>query len=366
MPGRRPRWSGACLPSRPRTRARPPGRSPAGRQHPDAGDLEALLDEGQRGPHPRAATDLALRRGRGHRMAAGADRATHPSSHRSAAGATSTGCPAPVSTARPRPSSTPFRSSPTRPGNSLPTASAAHGVEPSGQLLMLLLALLELDRLICSGRRSSGVHTYAAFADRVPSPRRLDRDEALAELALRYFTGHGPATERDLAYWATLTLGDVRRGLTQVQDRLASFDHDGRTFWHAPDESPPTKRRDATGASAADPRRDLPRLPGQPDGARQRGHRSQRSRDRDRHGAGRRTDGRRDETHSRPTCRLRDQSVRRAAGTLAPARLWSRPLRGTGHFSASSTNCSCAESASPSEVQSVNWYRESAGGSLWL
>ena len=83
------------------------------------------------------------------------------------------------------------------------------------------------------------------FADRIPSPRRLDRDEALAELALRYFTGHGPATERDLAYWATLTLGDVRAGLAQATDRLDSFEHDGRTFWHAPADPP------ATGGSPA-------------------------------------------------------------------------------------------------------------------
>ncbi len=117
-----------------------------------------------------------------------------------------------------------------------------HGVEPVGQMLMLLLAFLELDRLVCSGRWRAGAHTYAPFADRVPSPRRLDRDEALAELALRYFSGHGPATERDLAYWATLTLSDVRRGLTQVRDRLAFFDHDGRTFWHAPADPPPAKR----------------------------------------------------------------------------------------------------------------------------
>ncbi|HSJ22522.1 MAG TPA: winged helix DNA-binding domain-containing protein [Nocardioidaceae bacterium] len=117
-----------------------------------------------------------------------------------------------------------------------------HGVAPEGQMLMLLLALLEVDRLICSGRWLEGAHTYAAFADRVPAPRWLDRDEALAELALRYFTGHGPATERDLAYWATLTLTDVRRGLAQVRDRLASFDHDGRTFWHAPGD-PPSARR---------------------------------------------------------------------------------------------------------------------------
>jgi hypothetical protein len=113
------------------------------------------------------------------------------------------------------------------------------GMEPTGQMLMLLLALLELDRLICSGRRvAATTHTYACFADRVPSSRSLDREEALAELALRYFTGHGPATERDLAYWATLTLTDVRRGLGHVRDRLASFEHEGRTYWHAPDETP--------------------------------------------------------------------------------------------------------------------------------
>ncbi|HKH08678.1 MAG TPA: crosslink repair DNA glycosylase YcaQ family protein, partial [Agromyces sp.] len=71
-----------------------------------------------------------------------------------------------------------------------------------------------------------------------PAPRRLDRDEALTELALRYFTSHGPATERDLAYWATLTVTDVRRGIASAGDRLASFEHDGRTFWHAPGDPP--------------------------------------------------------------------------------------------------------------------------------
>jgi hypothetical protein len=123
----------------------------------------------------------------------------------------------------------------------------ANGVEPVGQLLMLLLGLLELDRLVCSGRGRQGKHTYALFADRVPSPRRLDRDQALAELAWRYFSGHGPATERDLAYWATLTLGDVRRGLAQVRDRLASFELDGRTFWHAPADPPPKRRQAPAG-----------------------------------------------------------------------------------------------------------------------
>jgi len=108
-----------------------------------------------------------------------------------------------------------------------------------GQFLMLLLAHAELAGLVCSGRLVDGEHTYALLADRAPSARRLDRDEALGELALRYASGHGPATERDLAYWASLTLGDARRGLGMAQDRLERFHHDGRTYWHAPGERPP-------------------------------------------------------------------------------------------------------------------------------
>jgi hypothetical protein len=120
------------------------------------------------------------------------------------------------------------------------------GVAGGGQMMMILLAHAELDGLICSGRVVDGEHTYALMDHRVPAPRRLERNEALAELALRYFTGHGPATERDLAYWATLTLTQVRAGLEQVRDRLDSFQHDGRTFWHAP-AAPPGGRQDPSG-----------------------------------------------------------------------------------------------------------------------
>jgi hypothetical protein len=111
------------------------------------------------------------------------------------------------------------------------------GVPANGQMPTILLAHAELDGLICSGGTIGGEHTYALMSERVPTPRRLDRTEALAELALRYFTGHGPATERDLAYWATLTLTDVRAGLQLARDRLDSFQHDGRTFWHAPGDA---------------------------------------------------------------------------------------------------------------------------------
>lgn len=111
------------------------------------------------------------------------------------------------------------------------------GLPGSGQALGLVLSHAELSALICSGAVVDGRHTHALLDERAPNSRRLERDEALAELALRYFTGHGPATERDLAYWASLTVTDIRKGLAQVSDRLDTFDHDGRTFWFG--EPPP-------------------------------------------------------------------------------------------------------------------------------
>ncbi|MBM7831668.1 hypothetical protein JOE59_002373 [Agromyces cerinus] len=128
--------------------------------------------------------------------------------------------------------------SPDRTRGDLAEGLAERGEQLTGQQLMLLLGRLEVQSLVCSGAPRDGEHTYARFTDRVPDPRRLERDEALAELALRYFTSHGPATDRDLAYWATLTVTDVRRGIAAAGDRLDSFEHDGRTFWHLPGEAP--------------------------------------------------------------------------------------------------------------------------------
>ena len=119
----------------------------------------------------------------------------------------------------------------------------------TGRVTMLLVAHLELERLIVSGRPRGGEHTYAAYDVRVGlrvNAEAFDRDEALARIVLRYFTGHGPAPVKDLAYWATLTITDVRRGLDAVRDQLNSFEHDGRTFWHAPGE-PPDEPADPAG-----------------------------------------------------------------------------------------------------------------------
>src|SRR5205823_11718341 len=93
------------------------------------------------------------------------------------------------------------------------------GIDVGGLRLTLLVMHAELEAVICSGGLRGRQHTYALLDERAPHARRLDRDEALAELALRYFTGHGPATAKDLASWASLTVAEGTRGLDAVSDR---------------------------------------------------------------------------------------------------------------------------------------------------
>lgn len=120
----------------------------------------------------------------------------------------------------------------------LRTRLDAAGVPTAGSAFTLITATAEADGLICSGRLIDGEHTHDLMSRRAPNTRQFDRDEALAELAWRYVAGHGPATSADLSYWATLTITDARAGLASVQDRLATFDHDGRQFWYVPGTEP--------------------------------------------------------------------------------------------------------------------------------
>ena len=54
--------------------------------------------------------------------------------------------------------------------------------------------------------------------------RTLDRDEALGELARRYFTGHGPATLGDLSRWVKLPQRDLKIGLAIAAKQLVARD----------------------------------------------------------------------------------------------------------------------------------------------
>ena len=102
---------------------------------------------------------------------------------------------------------------------------------PTGIRSVLLLMRAELDGLICSGPRAGKAFTYALLDDRVPGSPALTRDQALAELARRYFTSRGPATLQDFVWWSGLTTADARTGIEMAGSDLSRDVIDGSVCW---------------------------------------------------------------------------------------------------------------------------------------
>jgi hypothetical protein len=93
---------------------------------------------------------------------------------------------------------------------------AAAGVRTERQALVHVLMRASLLGLAVRGPMVDGRHAYVLVRDWLGEPKPVDRDAALAELARRYLTGHGPASDRDLARWAGLPLRDARAGLSAI------------------------------------------------------------------------------------------------------------------------------------------------------
>ena len=108
----------------------------------------------------------------------------------------------------------------------------------SGQRLAHLVMRAELDAVVCSGARRGKQFTYALLDERVPPAAPLGRDEALLELARRYFTTRGPATARDFAWWSGLAMTDVKRALQIVQAELKRLSGETHDMWFAPRSLP--------------------------------------------------------------------------------------------------------------------------------
>jgi len=77
--------------------------------------------------------------------------------------------------------------------------------------------------IICFGPHDGKQPTFVLLDDWLPKTPARDRDEALGELARRYFTSHGPATLRDFAGWGYLTMGDARTALELARAELETI-----------------------------------------------------------------------------------------------------------------------------------------------
>ncbi len=126
----------------------------------------------------------------------------------------------------------------------------AAGIGASGLRLAYIIMHAEVSGVLVSGTpvRSRGgalKQTYTLFDERVPAGRQPapGREEALAELTLRYFSSRGPATAKDCAGWSGLTVTDVRKGLQVAREArpnaLAATVIDGVEHYFAADRPDP-------------------------------------------------------------------------------------------------------------------------------
>jgi hypothetical protein len=115
----------------------------------------------------------------------------------------------------------------------LASALGRHRIEADGMRLAYLVMRAELDGVICSGPMRGKQFTYALIDERAPDAKRFTREEALAELARRYFSSHGPATVRDYVWWSGLTVADAKAGIACVEPCLSQEVIGDRTYWFA-------------------------------------------------------------------------------------------------------------------------------------
>ncbi|MFC4943357.1 winged helix DNA-binding domain-containing protein [Pseudonocardia sp. GCM10023141] len=101
-------------------------------------------------------------------------------------------------------------------------ALAGRGIVAAGQAAPHLLRLASLRGIVVQGPIVDGGHAFVLVRDWLGAPPAAlaDRTATLAELALRYLRGHGPASDADLAMWSGLPLRDVRAGLAAARDRI--------------------------------------------------------------------------------------------------------------------------------------------------
>jgi hypothetical protein len=128
----------------------------------------------------------------------------------------------------------------------LAAAIAGAGVDDAkGMRLAYMLMHAELELVACSGALRGRKHTYALVDERVASAPAISDDEAPALLARRYLRGHAPATARDLAVWASITLTAARRAFAMLGEESETFEDRGRTYVRLREDPPAPRPRPA-------------------------------------------------------------------------------------------------------------------------
>ncbi|MGX1160058.1 winged helix DNA-binding protein [Arthrobacter sp. SLBN-100] len=111
----------------------------------------------------------------------------------------------------------------------------AAGQPTQGQRGIHILGTLCRHGWLVQGPLAGNQQLLVDFESWIPVSRRLERQEAIAEFALRYFRSHGPATIRDFAWWTQIPLTEVRAAFEEAKDQLVELEFEGASFWLSPE-----------------------------------------------------------------------------------------------------------------------------------
>ncbi len=91
-----------------------------------------------------------------------------------------------------------------------------------------------LEGLICFGSHQGKQPTFTLLDEWLPQTRKLEREEAMAELARRYFSSHGPATINDFIWWSGLTSKAAKEAVGLAQPVIVSEKIDDIVYFYNP------------------------------------------------------------------------------------------------------------------------------------
>ena len=104
-------------------------------------------------------------------------------------------------------------------------------VEVSGQVKYHIIWRLAQDQLICFAKEKAGKPTLALLEEWIPRTKTIEGEEALCELATRYFKSHGPATLVDFQWWSGLKMKDARASIQLAKVNLYEETIDDVTYY---------------------------------------------------------------------------------------------------------------------------------------
>ncbi|MDR1198053.1 MAG: winged helix DNA-binding domain-containing protein [Prevotellaceae bacterium] len=94
------------------------------------------------------------------------------------------------------------------------------GIKTDTSRMIHFMYRAEAEGIVCSGADKEKQQTYALISERIKSVKTLNKDEALATLATKYFQSHSPACLYDFNWWSGLSISDCRRAIYLIDSDL--------------------------------------------------------------------------------------------------------------------------------------------------